>query len=159
MNQFPCYLPHSVLVKLSLKRQTCNTRAHHERASGQAADCSGCSQTTTLAGPPVGILLLRLKRLLLKNASNPLTHTHTSVAVRGSDNTLVTGNKAKQYLTWLSINVARRTSVNGFCLSGIATHFTDTLTFLVQSKRKQLLSKVIYFYICKHSGSSRFSWK
>lgn len=52
-----------------------------------------------ISGAQAGILLLRLKRLMLKNVSNPLTHTQTSLAARGRDNTLVTGNKAKQYFT------------------------------------------------------------
>lgn len=89
-----------------------------------------------LAGAQAGILLLRLKRLLLKNASHPLTHPHTSVAVRGRDNTLVTGNKANNILLDDQQKVPRRTLVNRTSLRENATHFTDTLTFLVQSKRK-----------------------
>lgn len=91
------YLQHSVLVKIN--RRTHNTHARHERTAAHAT----CRMEFPALKPPQSGAQ-RLKRLLLKNFPNPLTHTLKLVAVRVSENTLVTGNKAKEYFTWLGIN-------------------------------------------------------
>lgn len=98
------YLQHSVLVKINWR--THNTHARHERTAAHAT----CRMEFPALKPPQSgapacfFFFLAEAQETSNFFPNPLTHTLKLVAVRVSENTLVTGNKAKEYFTWLGIN-------------------------------------------------------